>query len=329
VNEAVAPKSKNDTISSSFAVYRNSMVRNLCYLEVYTDQNSAYVPFLNDAVKMLAAKSYPFTYANIHRPGTALAVAEAAYLHELYAYDWPTFTANRSYFPGEPYIAYDMNDYLPVVPAEMIAGILGDVVLQDAASPSFASLDLSASYDQTTRLLKVETKGKLLPEAEAIYGKMGLTLMLVENDVKESQAVYNSIMQRTSINKNYYHNRVLRGYMTKPTGDVLPVSQGDYTMSSEITLKDEWKPENMSVVALLTRYAETVTDDNVLEMDVVNADNLDLITLPTLGIQTPLRHTLSQQYYTIDGKLVHASQLKSGVYVVRQADGTTRKIVLR
>ena len=163
--EALDSRSKNDTLRVSFAVYRNSYDREKVFMEIYTDQNSAYAPFLNDAVKLLTKNSNNLTVVNVHRPGTPLAVSSAAYLHGLYAYTLPSFTFNRSYFPGEAYVAYDMNDYLPVIPAEMSAGILGDMLMQDAATPSFATVNLQMSYDAATRSLHVKSTGDMLAEA--------------------------------------------------------------------------------------------------------------------------------------------------------------------
>jgi hypothetical protein len=318
-----------DTLSASFAVYRETLGRSKVYMEVYTDASSPYAPFLNDAVGLLLAADDRLAVVNVHRPSSALAVSEAAYLHDLYAYTWPTFTINRAYFPGEAYISYDMNDYLPVVPADMCAAILSDMVAQDFYTPSFATVGLSASYDADSRQLTVTARGQLLPEAEAIYGGLALTLMLSEDGVKSRQAVYNSITQRTTYNQNYRHPHVLRAYLTRPTGDALTVADGRYEATYTTTLPAGWQPENMQVVALLTKQADSVTDDNVLDMDVVNADCLSLDA--TVGITAPVvASDEAPVFYTLDGKRIATSRPSApGIYVQRTADGKARKVVIR
>ena len=323
-------RSKNDTLTAQFAVYRESMERQQAYLEIYTDQTSAYVPWLDDAVDLLAGKFDRMAVVNVHRPGTPLALTEAAYLHQLYAYDWPTFTVNRSYFPGEAYIAYDMNDFLPVIPAEMSAGILGDVVMQDAASPAFASVQLQASYDAATRQLTISSEGEALPEATAIYGDLALTLLLTEDGVVSRQAQYNAATQRTTNNQNYVHDYVLRGFMTSPTGDAIQVEDGRFSATHTTTLDAAWKPERMRVVALLTKKADQVTDDNVLDMDVLNANSLSLAQ-ELLAVRTPIQDVrgVPAGYYTLDGKPLGTAKPRPGIYLRRMADGTMRKQMIK
>ena len=321
--EVLDSRSKNDTLRVSFAVYRNSYNREKVFMEIYTDQNSAYAPFLNDAVKLLTNNSNNLTVVNVHRPGTPLGLSSAAYLHGLYAYTLPSFTFNRSYFPGEAYVAYDMNDYLPVIPAEMSAGILGDMLMQDAATPSFATVNLQMSYDAATRSLHVKSTGDMLAEAQAIYGDLALTLMLVEDGVKAAQTVYNSATQRTTVNQNYLHDHVLRGYLTSPLGDQVESVDNQYEMNYDVTLEDGWNADNLTVVALLTKKVDAVTDDNLLDMDIINASALTMSEATGIvSLQTDVRRS-SNRVYTLDGRPVSGA-LKPGVYV---KDG--KKIFIR
>lgn len=321
-------KSRNDTLTASFAVYRESMERHQAYFEVYTDQSSPYAPFFNNALALLENDFSRMAVVNVHRPGTPLAISEAAYLHELYAYTWPTFTVNRSYFPGEPYIAYDMNDYLPAIPADMSAGILGGLVMQDAATPAFASIELQADYDAATRQLTVRSQGDVLPEATAIYGDLALTLLITEDNVKSAQAAYDAVTQRTSYSQNYLHNHVLRGYMTSPLGDALTVQDGQYSATHTKVLDAAWKPEQLRVVALLTKLADQVTDDNVLDMDVVNANSLSVAqdVLAVKAAATP-DASLPHRYYTLSGKPVANGSVQRGIYLEQRPDGTFRKVM--
>lgn len=329
--QPMADRSKNDTLKADFAIYRQSLQRQKAYLEVYTDQTSPYVPYLNDALTLLDGDER-LCLVNVHRPGTPLAISEAAYLHDLYAYDWPTFTINRSYFPGEAYISYDMNDYLPAIPASMSAAIIGDMVMQDYASPSFANIDLQATYDETTRRLSVTTTGQLLPEANAIYGDLALTLMLVENSVKNSQVIYNTITQRTTTNRNYVHQHVLRGYLTAPMGDGLTATDVDYMATHSMIIPEGWSLEQLTLVALLTKQVPQVTDDNARDVDVINAHTLALSSLKngdglvTVPSNSPAQ---SASFFSLDGKPVDRSSLHHGIYLLRQSDGHVRKMMVK
>jgi hypothetical protein len=310
-------KSRNDTLSVSFAIYENSALRSRAYLEIYTDQTSAYVPYLDKAVQMLVDNSNQLAVVNVHRPGTPLSIGDSDYLHELYAYDWPTFTMNRAYFPGEAYVAYDMNDYLPVIGAEMTAGIIGDMVMQDFNSPSFATIDLQLGYNKATRQLTVKASGDMLPEAKAIYGDLALTLMLTEDGVKGNQMQYNEITQRTTNNSRYVHNQVLRHYLTAPIGDGIESVDDRYTANYETTLDEGWNAEKMTVVALLTKKVDAVTEENLTDVDVINCNSVALSEIIDLGVKSVGigQRTVSGDCHLLDGRRVDSSSLKSGVYI--------------
>ena len=320
--------------TATFAVYENTLDRNQVYVEVYTDASTPLSAMLNNALAALTAANNRVCVVNVHRQGTPLAVSDAAYLEQLYAYDYPTFTVNRAYFPGEPYIAYDMNDYLPVFGTDMTAAILGDIVAQDLYSPSFASLQLSGQYDPQTRRLSIDAQGDLLREATAIYGDLALTLMLTEDGVRGSQAVYSPVTQRTTMNNAYTHNHVLRAYVTPTTGTPvtatvpggLPASAGTYTAHFETTLDSRWQADRMTVVALLTKAAEQVTDDNVKDVDVVNVASLPLSAMDTQGISTAAQaDRVPTAVYGIDGR--QRSTTARGMSIVRYSDGSVRKVM--
>lgn len=309
-----ASTAQRDTIVSTFAIYENMLYRSKAYMEIYTDQTSPYVPYLNDAVKLLTKDGNQLAVVNVHRPGTPLSVMAADYLHWLYAYTWPTFTVNRSYFPGEAHIAYDMNDYLPVIGADMTAAILGDMIVQDYASPTFATLALGLTYDETSRQMTIEATGDALPEAEAIYGELALTLMLAEDGVKGAQVVYNERTQRTTTNQNYQHNQVLRHFVTQPIGDAIQVADGKWKTSYSLTLDEGWNAENLTVVGLLTKKVDEVDNGNLRDVDVIDCNTASLSDIT--GVQTvTARPAEDNSCYSLSGRRIDPKTAKPGIYV--------------
>lgn len=323
---------KNTRMEQTFAVYRDKVERSKVYLEIYGDQASPYQPFFDEALS-IAKKSAPYvSVAKVFNNKSVLGIDEAAYLCDLYAYTYPTFTINRAYFPGEAAIAYDMNDYLPVLPADMTAGFISDMAYQDYANPAFATLDLTATYDAASRQLRVSANGRLLPEAEAIYGDLALTLLVTEDSVKSRQSVYNQATGRSSYNANYLHNDVLRRFLTHPMGEQLTATDNQYTAEFTTDIPADWKPENMHVIALLTKAATTITEDNAKDYDVINCNSLSVAEVMTQGIENIQISNFKPQtsnFFTLDGKPVSPSQLRQGLYIERRADGQTRKIVVR
>ena len=320
--EALDSDADGKHLDTQFAIYRDSVDRQMVYLEVYTDQASPYSAMLNDAVRHMQQQFHQVCVVNVHRPGTKLAVSDADYLSELYAYTYPSFTVNRAYFPGEAYVAYDMNDYLPYFGTEMSAGILTDIVMQDFYSPAFATIDLRGGYDPATRQLTVEATGKLLPEATAIYGDLALTLLITEDSVISQQSIYNFSTQRTTINRSYRHQDVLRGYVTAPTGQLLTPDGGQYAATFTTTLDSSWVPEHLHLVGFLTKNMDSVTADDLLDMDIINATSIPLDEELIVSISN-VKQTMAKgtTCYSLDGrKIVNSkssnSQLPKGIIIM-------------
>ncbi len=322
----IIEKIKNDTLQASFAIYRNQMQRHQVYVEVYSNQQSPYTAMLDKALNQLVAENPNVALVNTFAYGNPLFLQEADYLHLLYAYDYPTFTFNRAHYPGEPYIAYDMNYYLPQIPASFITGILSDMLVQDFANPAFASIELSPTYDANSRELKINITGETLAEAEAIYGDIALTVLLTEDGVKSPQSVYNEITQRTTTQKDYVHNQVLRQFVSAPVGDPLTIEEGTYQADYTLTLPEEWNPENMHIVAFITKAAEEVTDDNVLDMDITNANSCAIPFSEPTGIRSTNTADQEPEYFSLDGMRLDRKCLRPGIVIMRNADGTARKV---
>lgn len=329
VNSTTTGYEASKAVTIEFATYDNSIERNGAYVEVYTSQTSPYASLLNPVLANAGNDTY---VVNVHTPNTTLAVSDAAYLFDLYAYTTPSFTINRSYFPGENHIAYDMNDFLPLFDPPFLTAIFYDLVAQDKTAPSFASLELSTGFDPATRLLTVTARGKALPEAEAIYGTMALTLMAVEDGVTASQAVLNSRNQVTT-DRSYQHNNVLRGYLTASCGSPLTLEGENFTATYTMTLPADWNASNMKVTGILTKAADggptSITDSNLRDYDIINVASAPVGS--GAGIEDVAADTEAEieAYYTLQGIRTEASALTPGVYIRRYTDGHADKVVIR
>lgn len=315
--ETIDSEANGKHLDTQFAIYRDSVDRQMVYLEVYNDQSSPYSAMLNDAVRHMQQQFRQVCVVNVHRPGTRLAVSDADYLSTLYAYTYPSFTVNRAYFPGEAYVAYDMNDYLPYFGTEMSAGILTDIVMQDLYSPAFATIGLRAGYAPDTRQLYIEATGDLLPEATAIYGDVALTLLITEDSVASQQSVYNFTTQRTTTNRNYVHQDVLRGFVTAPTGHLLTPDGGQYAATFTTTLDSSWVPEHLHLVGFLTKNMDSVTDDDLLDMDVINATSIPISENISVSISN-VKHATGNgaaNCYSLDGRPIKSIPAK-GVFII-------------
>ena len=209
-----------------------------------------------------------------------------------------------------------MNDYLPSVGPEFCAGILSDMLMQDFQTPAFASVDLKLTYDAATRKIGIKATGDMLPEAEVIYGDLALTLMITEDQVTSRQTVSNPITGRNTTNQNYQHNDVLRAYVTSPIGDAITSNNNKYEANYEFTLDEGWNPDNIKVVGLLSKKVDAVTSDNLLDLDIINANSAALGVITGIEIIQPTVTAKRTGCFTIDGRRVETKSLKPGLYII-------------
>lgn len=304
---------------AKFAIYSESLPRNAAFLEVYADQQESHTAQLDASLKqagenlgdkMIVVKNF--------RPGNPLAIEDGAYLHDLYAYTWPSFTINRSHFPGEMHVAYDVNQYIDQVPI-LIPTMLEDMVNQDLTTPSFAGISVNAVIEDG-RLLTVKTEGDVLGETESIYGNVALTLMLLEDDVVSSQ-------QTTTLSKNYSHSDVLRAYLTPATGVIVDASSGKYIHELTVTLPESFNADKLSVVGILTQAGQP-TSDTLYDFDVINAAMCGVENHMSGVRDLSMPDAVGQPvYYTLDGRRVMPEDMEKGIYVRVNADGSRVKVI--
>lgn len=309
----------NRGVGAKFAVYNDALPRESVFVEVYADQNNRHTASVADAF----AESYDYLGDKMillynFRPGNSLAVDGSSYLHDLYAYTWPSFTSNRSHFPGENNVAYDVNQYIDQMPF-LIPTIIEEIVEQDITTPSFADVQLESEIADG-RQLTVKAKGNILPEAKSIYGDLALTLMLVEDKVNCKQ-------QTSSGNKRYTHSNVLRAYITPATGKTLDCSRTTYEETFTLTVPEDFDADNLSVVGVLCQ-AGTPTPATLDDFDVTKASKTKVVNNMS-GIEN-INDDAQQgacEYYTLSGERVHESDLSKGIYIRVNADGSHTKIM--
>ncbi len=312
----------------TYAIYENTLKRDKVYLEVYTSQNLLNSYYINKLIPLVRESAGDvFCVTQVHEPSTSLAVNEANYLHNLYAYTVPSFTVNRAYFPGEAHIAYDFNDYYNMLPENMLAEILTEIVLQDYYNPCFAGIDVSGTYNSDNRELTIHVEGDVLPEAKAIYGDLALTVMLTEDGVIGSQKIL-SPLGREKDEKNYEHSNVLRGFATAPLGDKIDISDDKYSVDLKKIIPADWTPGNMSLIAFITKAGTDINSLNCKDYDILNANSFKVEdTSGVVEIPASDTERRVEGYYTIDGLNIDPDRAGEGLYIIRYTDGTTRKIM--
>ncbi len=322
------PANEKATRTVNFYIYGEALQRQQNYVEQYNSQYEYMASLVNPILNQSATKNKSMALVNTYTADSPLALESSAYLHDLYAYTVPSFTINRSYFPGEAYIAYDVNYYVEQYPA-FVPSIIDDMMAQDMMLPAFATIYLQPSYDAQTRQLTVDVSGQLAEGAASIFKDLSVTLLLTENNVVGDQVVLNAFTGRTSTQHDYAHQHVLRQYITPPLGSPVNINGNQFTARHQTTLDASWDTDQMTLIGFLSRGAEAVSDDNVMEMDITNCTSLTLEGLT--GIQTA-KHggnsTGETTCYTLDGRAIGPDTPQRGIYLLKK-DGKCRKIVVK
>ena len=117
----------------------------------------------------------------------------------------------------------------------------------------------------------------------------------------------------------------MRKFVSAPKGDKITVNGLKYSGNYTVKLDDSWNVGKMKAIAFVTRMADEITDANLKEMDITNANSFDLSDVT--GVYSIEDNTSYPcKYYTIDGMEVSESQLAYGIYILRQ--GSSLKKVL-
>lgn len=326
VDGEAAPNSNGKTITSDFVVYSQSLDRQKVYVEQYNDLD-AYIPSLTDSGMDEVGSESGKCLVNLFQNEQELFVEGSDYLNKLYAYTTPCFTINRFYFFGENTIAFDVNDYAMMMPG-LVADAVRMLVDEAAQNPVFATVNIAPAYNSASRQLSIDVYGDVSPEMPAVYGDMGLTVMLTEDKVKARQRVV--VDNKLAWNQDYVHNNVLRRYVTAATGDNMTVVDGKYSAHYTVYIPAGWNADNMKVVAIVGKYLPTVTDDNVLDADITNANSVGFDGA-TNGVGTVRAADASADgVYSLDGVRLatSADRLPKGIYIVRTA-GESHKVVVK
>jgi len=314
------------TIVDPFVAYGNALKRQQIYVEQYNSQKSPYGPLINDSFSKLA-KDKDACAVNLYRIGEPLAVAESGYLYDLYSYtDAPCSTANRFYFGmAEPHYAFDINEYAAMMPELVYDGYR--VFVDEALTfPAFATVDLATSYDAAARQISIDVNGDISDEAPAIMGDMALTVLLTEDNVKSTQIVSSGSSLQNK--QNYVHNQVMRKYISAPLGDRITVDGNKYAAHYAFTLPSDWKDNDITVVAFLTKAFDFVDGSNMQMADVTNCNSVKLGGTTAIDgiVSDAAIGSSADGIYTLDGVRIADDSAAKGIFIVRRG-GKSVKVV--
>lgn len=164
----------------------------------------------------------------------------------------PGFTVNRS-----DYIEYLAPLYnTPFHNGTPFPEVANDMWSSIKDNPTFASVNVSAQYDESLENINIEVSGNVaegvMPEGEPLY----LTVYLMEKNVVSEDQLFWDDADIKEHEGEFTHPNVVRDILTEYWGDELPQTGGDYSLSFATTTYPDWNSKNLYVVAFLNRGEE-------------------------------------------------------------------------
>lgn len=308
--------SEDRSVSENFVIYDASLRRQKHCVEQYMSQKSLYNQYTDQIMNEVTKKDNVCLVNMYNVDGQSLGLSQSLYVEgaekyiSRYAYAYPCFTVDRYYYPGELYVAYDVNDYAQTVP-EIMVGVIDQIVDEQDLYPAFATVNITPEYDPASRSLSIQVSGDLIENAKQLMGNNAvLTVMLTENNVQATQYVTDRF-GRSRPDSKYVHNNVLRMFVSSADGDAIDLSANSYTKNYTITIPESINAENVEVVATVSRGVEP-NAFNFNNYDVTNCNSVALESyvsgiesVQTLNAQTPKRPY--DQIYNLHGQRVNAA----------------------
>ncbi len=153
---------------------------------------------------------------------------------------FPSATVNRAVFSNETERPLTLNKW---------AGY----ILQELLETPKLEVTIGDSYDSVSRQLNVEI---LLDFAETVTNPLGISVMILEDDIYDLQLTKDQSVYPNGKNPNYRHRHVFRTMLTDYTGDPIVSAQTNAgskpTFNYTFTIPTEWNVANCSIVAFVS-----------------------------------------------------------------------------
>lgn len=317
---------EEQSLSSSFYAYEESVPRQKNLIEQFTSQYCTYCPrgvtFFSDLMK----KRDDITWVSIHGNMNGTDIFRINECDQIMSYlgvtGYPSAAYNRTFVPdlaeGNEIVyglGYDMSYRTQVV------NMLSEVIDETAKVPSFVTLTLNPEANASTRELTFTVEGAGVNEAAEVLNGYGLYALLTENGIVAKQLNEGKWVQE------FTHHYVLRKMFTKTTGDEITWDGDNFSKEFTYTIPDGFNIENLQVVAFVAPIVN-LSNIDVMNMAVNNCESADVIVNTPSGI-TEMSNDNNAEYmhYSLSGMLLTAPQ--KGVNIVRMADGRVVKTLVK
>ena len=187
-------------------------------------------------------------------------------------------------------------------------------------TPNFISINIEPKVDLTTREAVIKVSGEMSEDFDTLLGTDNkLSIYLTEDSLIAPQ-----LNSGTWVSQ-YMHNGVFRWALGSVLGvDLNKVGNG-YEHEYSLILPDQWKLENMNVVAFISRPLQNRV---MSDLRILNAESVKLIG-ESGGVDELFgnQDIVPVEYYDIMGR--QHDSLQQGINIVKMSDGSARKVLVK
>ncbi len=207
---------------------------------------------------------------------------------------------------------------------------------EELSRPAFVSLAIDGDWNRESGLLNVTLSGEAVLE-EVSQDQCRATILVIENNIATNTQAGVEQLQL----KEYVHQHTIREFVSSFTGEPLVWKGDTYSLSKQIVISKEWKPEDVVIVAFI---AKPFNKDNLADCEVFNAEEKALPNFPLSvcsdwqkdfsfvvedGKIVPQGDYLSIVVYNSLGQRVVNENLACGGYVVKVTTATGKSHIAK
>lgn len=324
VNGEAVEAAESQKQDYEFGVYTESYPRQKQLVEHFTSTYCTWCPRGVTFLEQLSSKRDDIAWVSLHgnmSSGTDIYTISAG--SEIMSYmtnGFPSAAFNR--YPledGQPAMGIGYDPAYAAQYADMISDVLD---MANSMIPSFATVDLSADFNDEAGTIDIKVSGETVADFKALMGEdAALTVYITEDSLVSKQL--NAGRWVTA----YTHNNVLRAVATAPLGDALNMTGNTYENNYSVKLNTAWKKKDMHVTAFIAR---ALSQKNYYDekLWVTNTETVKMKE-STTGISTAITSAENRpvEFYTVDG--VRIDSPVKGLNIVKLSNGETRKVMVK
>ena len=207
-------------------------------LEEFTGQDCGYCPDGMDCVHAYIEND-PNWIVVLHHDG---------YAKDHFTVDGSTTITKALNVSGAPQITIDRVKTAYGAGRDVVfhPGYLPNTAKSQFATTTYASVEISNTYEPESRQLTVKINGAL---AKADYPDLKLTVLIKESGMIDYQEDYSGTYEGW---EEFRHCNAVRAVLSNAKGDEITVNKSRYSAAYTYTLNEKWVPENCMVVAFLS-----------------------------------------------------------------------------